>query len=554
MLGSYTRRLPRLVGSTVLLGAILVAPAVGIQAGALHQRTSSPSHGGTIEVAFSDDMVNFDPAQAYSNDWTVLNGTLFDGLYQFDGKGIPQLDLAAQAPTVSADQKVWTFTLRKGVLFSNGMEATASDLKYSILRTLDPKLKPAVSWGQPTDEIFQGSVDFAAGKAKDVSGIQVLNRYALRFTLTQPVAIFPYILAESFNMIVPKAVVAAEGSEAFGNKPVGTGPFMLQSWQKGIQVVFVRNPHYFKAATGRPYVDKVIVDVNVTPNVIALKVEKGELTGFGTASQLSAADLQQARSDPKLSAYLTNGPTTQADWLNLDVHVAPLDNLKIRQAIAMAVDRKRLVRLLGGGGIAANQYYVPLDPQYDATLDAQPVYPYNPQKARALLRAAGYHNQPISLLYYSNLQDFMAMAPGLLQEMQQVGLNVTIRGVAHNSLLTLAGKLTGHQISTALWGIDFLDGYDVYSGALSCGSNGDGGEGAHYCDTSADALANQAEGLPLGADRNALLRQAQKRILQGAAMVPLVFLKTVEMVSPKVGGYYYHPVFSWQFEQYWLTS
>jgi ABC-type oligopeptide transport system substrate-binding subunit len=90
---------------------------------------------------------------------------------------------------------------------------------------------------------------------------------------------------------------------------------------------------------------------------------------------------------------------------------------------------------------------------------------------------------------------------------------------------------------------------------MACGDNGDGGtSGSHYCDPAADALVAQAEGLPLGADRNALLRQAQARILRSGAMVPLVYLKAVEFVSPKVGGFYYSPIFGWQFENYWLKA
>jgi ABC-type transport system substrate-binding protein len=536
------------------LAAALCACALGAGVSTPRHTLAGPVRGGTIEVAFTDDMVTFDPASAVSSDWTVLNGTLYDGLYQFDRNGKPQLDLAAKPPVISPDRKTWTFTLRKGVLFSNGMEMTASDLKYSIVRVLDPHLQPAVSWGQTTDEIFQGSQAYASGKAKDVPGIQVLGPYSIRFVLTQPVAIFPYFLAESFNMVVPKAVVQQEGAVAFGNKPVGTGPYMLQSWQKGVRVVFMRNPHYFKAGTGKPYADKVIVDVNVAPATIALRVEKGEISGFGAPGQANAADLQQAASDPKLARYLASGPSTIVDRLNLNVFAPPLDNLKVRQAIAMAIDRAHLVRLLGGTGVAANQIYMPLDPQYDPSLGRTPIYPYDPAKAAALLKQSGYNGQPISLMYYNNLPDFTAMAPGLQQDLSRIGLNVTLRGVSHNGLLSMVGQKTGHQITTALWGVDFFDGYDVYAGALSCGANAIGSdEGAHYCDPAADNLANQAETLTLGPERDKLLREAQARILQGAAKIPLVYLKSVGMVSPKIGGFYYHPIFYWQFENYWVN-
>ncbi len=510
----------------------------------------TPVRGGQISIAFTEDVVTFDAAQAYSDDWVVMNGTLYNGLYQFDRNGKPQLDLAAAPPRVSADRKTWTFKLRQGVRFSNGMEMTADDLKYSIMRALDPHLKPAPSWGQTTDTIFKGAQDFIDGKSKDVSGIQVLDKYTIRFTLNQPVAIFPYIMAETFNMVVPKAVVSKESADYFASHPVGTGPFMLQSWQKGVKVVFVRNPYYFRK--GKPYLDKVTVYVNVAANVIALKVEKGELTGFGVANELSPADLQLAEQDPKLKRFLVPAPTVIVTWLDQNTHDPLLKSLAFRQAVAMAINRPHLVKLLGGLGIPANQLYIPLDPQYDKSLDAAPIYPYNPTKAAALLKQSGYHGQPVQFLY-SNNQVFDAdMAPGIEQDLKAIGLNATVRGVAHTSLLATTQALTGHQLSTAFWGIDFPDGYDIYSGEMACNANTVGGSAAHYCDPQADNIVNRAEALNLGKDRDTLLQQAQIRILRSASKVPLVFLKNVEMVSPNLGGYYYHPTFSWQFENYWL--
>src|SRR5207237_10633655 len=126
---------------------------------------------------------------------------------------------------------------------------------------------------------------FVKGNVKGVSGIQVLDPYTIRFVLTSPVPILPYILSESFNLVVPQAVATKEGAD-FGNHPVGSGPFMMQSWTKGSQAVFVRNPYYFH--TGKPYVDKVIVDIGTASNLIALKVEKGTLDGFGDALDVSA--------------------------------------------------------------------------------------------------------------------------------------------------------------------------------------------------------------------------------------------------------------------------
>jgi ABC-type transport system substrate-binding protein len=537
-----------LVAMIALLGSSVQAGVAMAPHGA-----TGPVHGGTVRVAYTGNFLSFDPAQAGFDDWFLLNGTLDNGLYRFDRKGQPELDLAAAPPVVNPDLKTWTFHIRKGVQFSNGMEVTADDVAFSITRVLDPHLKPAPSWGQSTDEIFQGALDFVSGKAKSVSGIQVVDRYTIRFVLTSPAAVLPNVLGESFNFVVPKAVVTRENADYFGSHPIGTGPFILQSWQKGTRAVLVRNPHYFRK--GLPYLDRIIAESNVAPSLIALRIQKGELDGFGAEGEIAVPDLQQMRADPRFSSYVVTGPTTFVKWFNMNVHADPMTTLAVRQAVAMAINRDRLVKVLGSTAVPAYQLYVPVDPQYDPTLDQHPIYSYDPQKAAALLKKSGYHGQPVTVFYPSDYPQDVSMAPSIEQDLKQIGLNVTLRGVANTSLFALGEGLKGHPIVFTGWSIDYADAYDLYSAQLSCAGNvAGGGSSAHYCDPTADDLVTQAEALPLGSRRNALLRLAQRRILQSATRVPTVYLKTLQIVSPKIGGYYYHPVFAWQFENYWLNA
>jgi len=533
----------RLLGAAALLAGLFGAASVGrAPAGVAAADTT------TVRVAYSGNLASLDPTQAYTDDWWLINGTLYNGLYQFDRKGVPQLNLAATQPVISADRKTWTFKIRPDARFSNGMPVTAADLKYSILRTLDPHLKPAVSWGQTTDAVYAGAAAYVAGKATDVGGIQVIDAHTIRFVLDQPVAVLPYLLASTYNMVVPRAVVSRETPDQVATHPIGSGPYMLQSWQRGNQAVLVRNPFYFR----KPAIATIIAYENVAPNLIALKIEKGELDGFGNDQEVAAPDLHQIASDPHYAAYLTEAPAASVIWLDLNVHQAPLDMLPVRQAIAMALNRRRLVRLLGGNGVAAQQMYIPLDPQHDAALDSHPLFPYDPARAAALVKASGY-TRPFTVLYGTDESYYAAMAPGIQQQLQQIGLNVTLRGVSSTSLLALGQPLTGHQASFALWSMDYPDGYDIYTGAMACGANVAGGViAAHYCDGGADALVNQAEGLSQGPARDLLLQQAQRRVLQSASHIPLVFVKSVEVVSPRVKGFYYQPSFGWQFENYAL--
>jgi ABC-type transport system substrate-binding protein len=529
--------------------ALLLLGASGMGT-ASARRAAADANSTTLRVAYTTNLATMDPTQAYTDDWWLINGTIFNGLYQFDRNGRPQLNLAAKAPVISADRKTWTFTIRGDARFSNGMPVTSADFKYSIMRTLDPHLKPAVSWGQTTDAVYEGAQAYIAGKSKDVPGIQVVDSHTIRFVLAQPVAVLPYLLASTYNMVVPEAVYAKETADQIASHPIGAGPYMLQSWQRGSQAVFARNPYYFR---GAPPVARIIAYENVSASLITLKIQKGELDGFGNDQEVDASDLRQLSSDPRYSKYLYTAPSASVVWLDLDVHVPPLDNPKVRQAIAMAINRQRLVQLLGGNAIAATQMYIPLDAQHDPALDQKPIYTYDPNAASALIRASGSGSKPLTVLYGNDASYYAGMAPGIQQQLQQIGLNVTLRGVTTTELLSLGQPLTGHQISFALWSMDYPDGYDIYTGAMACGANAAGGViAAHYCDAGADTLVTQSQSLPLGESRNALLRQAQTRILQSAAHIPLVFLKSVEIVSPRVKSYYYQPAFGWQFASYHL--
>src|SRR5579871_3212536 len=156
----------RAVTTIVVALAVMLVSATSMRTASARNATAGPVYGGTLRIGYTGNMITFDPAEAGGYDWNIMCGTLYDGLYRFNRSGQPELDLAAQDPRISADRKTWTFTLRKGVRFSNGLEVTADDLAFSITRVLDPHLKPAVSWGQVADELFVGWQDFVHGIAK----------------------------------------------------------------------------------------------------------------------------------------------------------------------------------------------------------------------------------------------------------------------------------------------------------------------------------------------------------------------------------------------------
>ena len=189
----------------------------------------TPQKGGTLTVAYKDDLATLDPAIGY--DWTnwPAEKLVFDGLLDYDSGTTIEPRIAASLPEINADATVYTFKLRPDVKFSNGRTLTADDVVYSITRVLDPKT------GSPGSGFFvgiQGAQDFIDGKTTSVEGIKALDPTTVEFTLSSPDVTFLNKMALNFAFIVPKEEVEKAG-ENFGHAPIGTGPYTLQEWKSG---------------------------------------------------------------------------------------------------------------------------------------------------------------------------------------------------------------------------------------------------------------------------------------------------------------------------------
>jgi len=325
------------------------APTAETGGGAL-----TPQKGGEMIVAYKDDLATLDPAIGY--DWTnwPAEKMVFDGLLDYDEGTTIQPRLAASLPEVNADATIYTFKLRQGVKFHNGRELTADDVVYSITRVLDPKT------GSPGAGFYvgiKGAQELIDGSAASVAGIQALDANTVQFTLASPDVTFLNKMALNFAFIVPKEEVEKEG-ENFGHKPTGTGPYTLKEWKSGEFLVFERNPDYF--FEGRPFLDKVTIQVGVAPDVALLRLEKGEIHLMGDPPP--GADWARVSADPAWKERLEIQPQVSTVYIAINVAAPPFDNVKVRQALNHAIDKQRIVQLLNGRATVANQVLPPLMP------------------------------------------------------------------------------------------------------------------------------------------------------------------------------------------------
>ena len=173
--------------------------------------------------------------------------------------------------TVSEDQRIYTFHLRPGVRFSNGREVVASDFVFSLERILDPKTAAL------TESYFEGiagAKDFRAGKAPNVRGLRAPRSDTLEIELEQPDPSFLYILTLPGALVVPREAVERFG-QSFASHPVGTGPYVLTQWRRGIKMRFERNP--FSSQADRQNLDAIEVMVGGDGTLHLMMFERGEL-------------------------------------------------------------------------------------------------------------------------------------------------------------------------------------------------------------------------------------------------------------------------------------
>jgi ABC-type transport system substrate-binding protein len=505
----------RLWGSAVAAAVLLLSGTVaGRTASAMRTQAHSSAASGVLTQGFKNDLATLDPAIGYDyNNWPAEK-MVFDGLLDYNDGTTIEPRLAAKMPAITNGGKVYTFQLRHGVHFSNGREFVASDVAYTINRVLNPKTK---SPGASFFGSIQGANAVISGKAKTASGIKVLNKYTVRFTLAHPDVTFLNVMAMNFAFIVPKEVVAKEGAN-FGHKPVGTGPFLLKQWIAGQKVVFVRNPHYF--LPGVPKLNGITFLIGLDPEVATLRVERGELDLTG--DPIPGPYFLQIKSDPKYKNMLVSGVDPETSYITMNTHIKPFDNIKVRQAMEYAIDKSRILKILNGRGLVADQILPPTMAGYDPSYKG---YAYDPNKAKALLKAAGYPHGFSTTLYTLNVDPQPRIAQSFQADLAQIGVKLSIVPLASATIINTAStpKKAPMVWSGGLaWTEDFPDPSDFYGPILGCGSAVQGGwNWGFFCNKSIDALGNKLLGMENRSQRLSGYKSLYRKIMAQAIWIPV---------------------------------
>lgn len=492
----------------------------------------TPAKGGEIVVTYKDDITTLDPAIGYDwVNWSMIK-SLYSRLMDYEPGTANLIPSLAESFDVSADGLTYTFKLRPGVKFSNGRAVVASDVKYSIERAVNPKTQGP---GAGFFGAINGFDAVSGGTSETLSGIETPDDMTVVFKLSRPDATFLHVLAINFASVVPKEAVEAAAGD-FGKKPVGSGTFILKDWTIGQKLVFDRNPDYFNKDL--PYIDKVTVEVGQEPLVALLRLQQGEVDIAGDG--IPPAKFLEIKNSPDGAQMIVDGEQLHTGYLTLNTKIKPLDDVKVRQAINMAVNKERITRILNGRATPANQPLPPLMPGYDKAFTG---YAFDVEKAKALLAEAGFPDGFETVLYSTNTDPQPRIAQAIQQDLAAIGIKAEVRALAQGNVIA-AGGTEGEAPMVwsggMAWIADFPDPSNFYGPILGCGGAVQGGwNWSWYCNEALDKRAVEADSMSdpaKVAERQAAWGKIFTDIMADAPWVPVINERRVVAKSTRMGG------------------
>ena len=483
-------------------------------------QAASPRTGGTLRVGVTGggakDTLDIQIPTSVPD--IARSFALGETLANYDTSHRIQMALA-QSILPNKNATVWTISLRKDLKFSDGRPLTSADVIATFRRITNPADKK---------NGFEGL------KGIDLTKTLAIDSRTIKVVLNSPDSTFVDSLAQYSNSIVP--------ADFDPKNPVGAGPFKFESFTPGQQSVFVKNPNYWRA--GQPYIDSlVLIDFpDDTARVNALL--SGQVDAID-GLPFSQIPIVSANHNLKLLESKTGG------WIPFTMRVdkAPFNDVRVRQALRLVVDRQQMIKqVLGGHGTIGNDLYAPLDVCYNSAI---PQRKRDIAQAKALLKAAGKSKLTVELVTSPVAAGVVEAAQVYVQQAKVAGITVKLKRVD-------TGTFYGDNYLK--WGFaqdfwytrDFLP--QTAAGSLSNSPYNE----THWADATFKSLVAKALKTPKMSDRCALIKQAQKIEFISGGLIIWGFPNQVDAYAAKVQGFVPDksgiPLTSFGFRQVWLKS
>ncbi|MCO7174854.1 ABC transporter substrate-binding protein [Sporolactobacillus kofuensis] len=471
--------------------------------------------GGTLKIGLSSNIASLDPIGYTSTYESNVMRSIFDTLVKYNNDNSKIVPSLAKSWTISKDNKSYTFNLRTNVYFQKGKfqkgrKMTASDVKYSLERSLNQS---------------------AMHRIRDIKKITVINNHQVKIDLDTPYAAFLPMLTDMGNAIVPKEEVKGWGDK-FGMHPVGTGAFTFKKWVADSYVLVDRNSKYWGP---KPHLDAVKFAIIGDPNTMSNSLASGDID---VATNLQGPSILTIKKNKNLNFVSDQG--LQVSYLSFNFKSGPTKKLKVRQAIKLAMDKEDLLKgsFKYGGAKVADLPLPRASWGYDQKLADQNKTTVDVKKAKKLLKEAGYPNGFNTNVYVVPAR--VPIATIFQSQMKKIGINVSIKTVEWGTFSDTVSKAKAPMyIMSWSWYPDpdfFL--YQMFD-SKQIGSLGNGGG---YQNKQLDQLLTKATADTTDqAKRKAIYGQALEIINKDIPHVNLFDQDVVYGTSKKVHGFTISP-------------
>jgi oligopeptide transport system substrate-binding protein len=515
-----------------IYAAVLALVLVGVACGSKETRVALDTKAGVLDYNNGVEPQDLDPQITVGFNEHKILSALFEGLADLDPKTLKPIPAAAESWTISDDGKTYTFKIRANAKWSDGTPLTAEDFVYSWQRILSPGLASEYAY-----MLFciENAEAFNKGEIKDPAqiGVKALDPQTLEVRLVHPTPYFISMQVHNSFFPVQKATIEKFGRmdqrgtqwTRTGNH-VGNGPFRLTEWHPNQFVKTVRNEHYWDVQKTK------LKGINFYPIESSLTEERS----------FRAGDLHLTSTVPinKIAAYQKDNPKLiRIDpffgtyFYRLNTTRKPTNDVRVRRALALAIDRKAICEDVSKGGEDPAYFFTP---PATAGYTCRTSIQENVEEARRLLAEAGYPDGkgfPPVEIKFNTLEQHKSIAEAI-QQMWRKNLNIEAT-LANEDWKVYLSSMTNldYSVTRSTWIGDYFDAMSF----LECfvtngGNNRTGWSNANY-----DGLIKQAEATVDEAQRLELFQQAEKILLDEMPIMPIYFQKRQYLISPDVKGW-----------------
>ena len=482
---------------------------------------------GFLYLRLNTNPTTLDPALIVDVASANIAAKLFNGLVRFGARMEIVPDIA-RTIEVSPDGTRYSFELRPGVRFSNGREVAAADFKYSFERILNPGTKSPRTW---VFSRITGAKKYMEGQAEELSGIRVKGKYELEVVLDKPFALFLQFLALPTAYCVPKEEVE-QWKKDFSFHPVGTGPFILEEWKHNVSLKMTVNPDYFD---NKAKVQGIIYRVIPEDLTAVYEFSSGNLDLLS----IPQAEFRRFITHPQWKGLIKEAVTLNTYYLGLNCRKPPFDNPKVRQAMNYSIDREKILTTLleGRGELAAG----PIPPVLLPAGETVPGYGYNPDRARSLLKEAGYPDGFEIKIYQSSDQETLEVLEVIQQYLEKAGIRAQIIQREWSSFKEALNKGEADCFWLSWWA-DYPDAENFLFPTFHSGNWGAGGNRAYFKDGEIDRLIEEAQRTMASGKRLSLYREIERKIINQAPWVFFWHKKEYVVTQAWVKGVKLYPL------------